>query len=82
MAITLEQAKALQGYETLYHIRYRNADGTPERWRVNGRVKTWKRSPNRVRVPLKRGLREFDYLDEYNLDQFCLTEEGAKAGEA
>ena len=72
--ITLEQAKALKYRQTLYHTVFRNADGTPQRWRVNGRVKTWVRSPQRVQVPLKHGLYSYDYLTEYDLDLFCLTE--------
>jgi len=77
MAITLEQAKELNYRDTLYHVSNRNADGTPQRWRVNGKVKTWKRSPHRVQVPLKHGLYSYDYLTESSLDLVCLTEEEA-----
>ena len=48
MAITLEQAKALKRGDTLYHVTNRNADGSPQRWKVNGMVRTWVRSPGRV----------------------------------
>ncbi|MCK4777290.1 MAG: hypothetical protein KAS39_02860 [Actinomycetia bacterium] len=75
--ITLEQAKALKHGDILHHITHNNADGTPERWRVNGAVQTWKTRPNDVCVPLKRGLREYDYLDKDNLPVLCLTEEEA-----
>lgn len=71
--ITLEQAKTLKYRTTLHHVTHRNADGTPERWRVNGRPKTWKRSPDRVQVPIKYGLRGYSYLTEHELDQFCLS---------
>jgi len=77
--ITLEQAKELTGNDILYHVRNRNADGSPQRWRVNGQVKTWKRSPERVRVPIKHGLYSYDYLTEDDLDLVCLTEEEALA---
>lgn len=72
--ITLEMAKNLTHGEVLYHVSNRNADGTPQRWRVNGQVKIWKRDPSRVRVPIKYGLRGYDYLTEYSLDLFCTTE--------
>jgi hypothetical protein len=72
--ITLEQAKRLTYKDTLYHVHNRNADGTPQRWRVNGKVKTWKRSPERVQVPIKHGMYSYDYLTEHDLDLVCLTE--------
>jgi hypothetical protein len=37
--ITLEQAKQLTQGTILYHAINRNADGTPQRWRVNGKVR-------------------------------------------
>ncbi len=62
MPITLEKAKQLTWNDTLYHDTATNADGTPMRFRVMGAVKTWKRNPNRIRVPLKRGLYQTGYL--------------------
>lgn len=72
MSITLEIAKQLPLGQELQHVTYKNADGTLERWRVNGKAKTWKRDSGRVEVPLKRGLREYGYLTERSLDQFNL----------
>ena len=77
--ITLEQAKKLEHGQILYDCDYRNADGTPQRWRVNGQVKVWRRSPERVQVPLKRGLWEYDYLTEDSLNAYCLNEDEAMA---
>lgn len=71
----LEQAKQLTIRQTVHHVAYTNRDGTPQRWRVNGAVKTWKRSPNRVRVSIKYGQYGFDYITEDNLDQFELPED-------
>ena len=68
MSITLEQAKALRYGQILHHVHNKNADGTPQRWRVNGKVKTWKRSPERVQIPVKHGLYSFDYITESDLD--------------
>lgn len=71
-AITLAEAKTLTHNDTLYHRVNRNADGSAQRWRVNGRVKIWKRSPDRVQVPVKYGLYSFDYIDENTLELVSL----------
>ena len=73
--ITFEEAKNLTHGQTIYHTHYKNADGSPQRWRVNGQVKLWKRSPQRIEIPLKHGLRIYDYLTEDNLSSFSLHEE-------
>lgn len=65
--MTLEEAKGLRIGQIVHHVDVRNADGTPSRWKVTGKVKTWVRSPNRVRVPVKHGLYNYDYIDETNL---------------
>jgi len=78
--LTVNQAKELRHGTTLYHVTNRNADGTPQRWRVNGKVKTWKRSPDRIEIPIKHGLYAFDHLTERELDLVCLTEEEAMKG--
>lgn len=73
-ALTLEQAKALTYRDTVYHREYRNADGSAQRWRVNGKVKTWKRSPKRVQVPVKHGLYDYDYITEHELELVSLCD--------
>ena len=82
--IRLEDAKKrLLIGQTIYHTRLKNADGTPQRWRVNGKVKRWKRDPDKIRIPIKRGLYEYSYLTHndsclnWDLENFCLTEEDA-----
>lgn len=62
--LTFEQALELQPGDTLYHTVFKNSDGTPQRWKVNGQVKTWKTDPNRIRVPLKHGMYAYDKIDE------------------
>jgi len=57
--LTLERAKALRFGEVLV-INGR-------RWKVNGKVQTWKRDASRIRVPLKHGLYSYDALDESTL---------------
>jgi hypothetical protein len=68
----LEEAKKLAYGQIIYSRSFKNADGSPQRFKVNGNVKTWKKDNSRIRVPLKRGLYEFGYLDEYNISQFDL----------
>lgn len=62
MPITLKQAKQLQHGDILYHRSITNSDGTPQRWRVNGMPKIWKRDPKRIKVPLKYGLYAYGEL--------------------
>lgn len=71
--ITLEQAKSLTMGTTLYDRFLANANGSPWRWKVNGQVKTWKRDSTRVRVPVKRGLRDFTYVTESSLPTVSLS---------
>ena len=70
--ITLEQAKKLKIGDTLYHLQNQNADDSPQRWRVNGKVKRWIREPDRIEVPLKHGLNDYFHLGNYHLSQFHL----------
>jgi len=72
--ITLEQAKRLAVGTTLYHLRNTNADGTAQKWRVTGKPKTWKREPERVKVPVKHGLWDYDYVTEKDLQLVALVE--------
>ena len=74
--ITLEQAKALNPGDILHHSTNRNADSTCQRWKVTGKVKTWKRDPSRIVVPVKHGLRNYGYITEdelamVNLENDC-----------
>jgi hypothetical protein len=62
--LTLKQAKNLKHGDVLYHLINTNSDGTPQRWRVNGKPKIWKKDESKVKVPVKHGLRNCDYLDE------------------
>jgi hypothetical protein len=68
---TLDELANIVKYtgRTLYHRTNRNADGTPQRWRINGQLKRWVRTPDRIRLPLAHGLYDHDAvesLDEFN----------------
>ena len=65
--ITLDEAKALTHGDILHHRTNRNADGSAQRWRVNGKVKRWKTRPDEIQVPLKYGLRGYGYLDHWDI---------------
>ena len=41
-----------------------------ERWRVNGKCRTWVTRPNEFTVPIKHGLYRSAYLMESNADKF------------
>lgn len=77
--VTLEQARNVSHHDIFYSTWDTNADGTPVRWRVNGKVKTWKRSPERVQIPVKHGLYNYGYITELMLEDFCLDESDAQA---
>ena len=72
MSITLEQAKALTHGTILEHSTHQNADGTPQRWKVNGKVKTWKRDAGRISIPVKHGLYIYGHITEFDLDLISL----------
>jgi len=86
--ISLEQAKALALGDILHETGYFNADGTCRRWRVNGRVRTWKRDASRVHVPIKHGLYSYDALTSLTAlgtmhfpdDATCLQCQAARKG--
>lgn len=62
--LTFSEAMSLSYGDTLYSIVDKNSDGTARRWKVSGAVKTWKKDPNRIRVPLKHGLYSYDAITE------------------
>jgi len=51
----------------------KNADGTAVRWRVNGKVKTWKTRPGEFKIPVKHGMYDYGYITEKNLHMFHLN---------
>ena len=54
--LTLSDLPSLNYGTTLHHATVKNSDGTPLRIRVNGKVRTWKRNPQRIEIPCKQGL--------------------------
>jgi len=68
--VTVEQAKSAR-HGDIFHMKdEKNADGTPVRWRVTGKVKTWKTRPNDFRIPVKHGLYDYGAVTHLNLHLF------------
>lgn len=65
--ITKLQAETHRG--EFWHMTLKNADGTPIRCRVNGKCKTWKRTPNLFKLPVKHGMRDSFYITNFEGDE-------------
>ena len=72
--ITKEIALTLKHGQILHHVSLKNADGTPARIRVSGKVKTWVTRPTEFSVPFKHGLYVYGYVTPGNADQFVIAE--------
>ena len=60
------QAMQLKRRAVLHHVNLRNADSTPLRARVNGKIKLWKHRPEFYMLPMKHGLKDRFYLEPNN----------------
>ena len=69
-----ENVEELRSGTILRHITARNADGTPLRGRVNGKVILWKTRPLEFRVPMKYGLKTYFYVTEDNAKEWYFPE--------
>jgi hypothetical protein len=74
MAITYEQALTASefhqeasppGYAGPFRQACESING-PVRWRRNGKTQTWKRTPGQFKIPVKHGLRDYDYISNGN----------------
>lgn len=72
--MTLSEAKKLRYGQVVFHKTRKNSDGTAQRWRVSGKVQTWKKDSKRIKVPIKFGLYANDYLTENTLHLVTLKE--------
>ena len=62
--LTIARAKKLEYGDIVYQKGEFNSDGTVKRWKVTGKVKTWKRDKNRIKIPIRYGLYVNDYITE------------------
>jgi len=72
--LTFEKAKTLKRGTILYRKLVKNADGTPQRWRVNGKIKLWKKDKERISIPVKHGLYFYGYIEKDILIDFMIDE--------
>jgi len=68
--ITINEAKTVRHGDIFLMKDETNADGTPTRWRVTGKVKTWKTRPNEFQIPVKHGLYDYGYINNDNIHLF------------
>lgn len=67
--MTLDQISSFRTGTTLLHVSLKNADGSPLRARVNGKIQgslekgTW-------RLPMKYGLKSCFYITQANLQEW------------
>lgn len=70
---TLEEILAVK-HGDIFHENH-EPGGKIYRWRVNGKVKTWKTRPGEFRIPVKYGLRSYDYITQDTLHRVHLASE-------
>lgn len=68
--ITAEIASSLSHGQILHHVTEKNADGTPMRVRVSGKCQRWKKEPERFKLPVKYGLYQSGYIENWNCSQW------------
>jgi hypothetical protein len=65
--MNVEQILSANKFE---HRTYKNADGTAQIFRRNGKTKLWKTRPHDFQIPVKRGLKEYGYITQDNYMSF------------
>jgi len=79
MTVTKDQSLTAREFHTNRCARHLGPRGgiTVERtvYRRNGMTKTWVTRPDEFRVPVKRGMYEYGYIDQGNADMFHVREE-------
>jgi len=53
---------------SMFH--YGDCNVKVERWRRNGKTKTWKTRPSQFSIPIKHGLYNHGYIDQTNAQLF------------
>jgi hypothetical protein len=52
------------------HISLKNSDKSPVQAKRNGKTQTWKTRPNEFKIPAKRGLYDYFYIDQNNCNNW------------
>ena len=77
--MTRQQAKELKSGTIVQFAHNLTTRGKCRNFRVNGKVKTWKRDADRVYVPLKSGLYTYGAITEWNVDRLHVEGECTNA---
>ncbi len=77
--VSLEMAKNLSCGQIVFCLKFKDRHGIPIPCLVKGKVKTWKRNPSRVKVPIQSGPINLEHLTESDLHLVFLTREEALA---
>jgi len=62
--MTLKQAADLRRGQIVHHAVLKNADGTPQRWKINGKAHG---NGDTFRIPIKRGLYQHGEINPQNI---------------
>ena len=65
-------AEMLEHCSKQSHIWFRSIQGDARQAKVNGRVRTWKRNPNRIEVPIKYGFYEYGTFFASDIDRILI----------
>ena len=68
--MTVDEAKSLRHGD---HVEFMDKNGDVRDCRVNGKPKTWKTRPTHVKVPMKYGMYECFYAENYASDSEAVT---------
>ena len=72
--LTRADLENLKPGQLLFHRTRQGSDHLPVRCRVNGKLRTWKRDPERFELPVKHGLRNCFYITPTNLAEWSAEE--------
>ena len=68
-----DTAEMIQHCSSNSHIWFQSRyDNTAKRCKINGKVRTWKRNPSRVEVPVKYGLYEYATFTELDIKRILI----------
>ena len=76
----VERFSRLTYRDVIEHKTLKNADKTPLRARVNGRIKTWKTRPGDFLLPMKHGLKSCFYIDHNNCGEWNVPSRCERCG--
>jgi hypothetical protein len=65
-------AEMIRHCDSNSHIWFKSLDGTARRAKVNGKVRTWKRDPGRIEIPVKYGMYEYGVFSASDIDRILI----------